>query len=184
MASPLDPSQWVDRHGDALYGYAMLQLGNAETAEECVQETLLAALVARDSFRGASVRAWLMGILRHKICDHWRRRRETSLSEIPEASKAVTAVFVASGKWKDNPGSWAGEPETVADRSEFWEALRGCLSGLPPLMRDVYCLRELHGLAAPGICEVLDVSPSYLWTLLHRSRLLLRQCLERNWFGQ
>ena len=42
-----DPAEWVDRHGDALYRYALLRVRNPERAEEMVQECLLAALDTR-----------------------------------------------------------------------------------------------------------------------------------------
>jgi RNA polymerase sigma-70 factor (ECF subfamily) len=49
-----DPALWVDQHGDCLYRYALVRLGNPETAEDLVQETFLAALRAREKFAGGS----------------------------------------------------------------------------------------------------------------------------------
>lgn len=49
-----DPDRWVDEHGDALYGYALLRLRNAELAAEVVQETFLEAIKARSKFLGLS----------------------------------------------------------------------------------------------------------------------------------
>ncbi len=73
--SQLDPSVWVDRHGDVLYGYALARLRDPEAAEEVVQETFVSALgaVAQYSGKGAEG-AWLLGILKRKIVDHVRRR--------------------------------------------------------------------------------------------------------------
>ena len=59
------------------------------------------------------------------------------------------------------------------------DALRGCLEKLPPRMADLLCLRELHGLNAAEICQVMDISETNLWVQLHRARLLLRRCMER-----
>ncbi|MGB1882410.1 MAG: sigma factor, partial [Gammaproteobacteria bacterium] len=42
----IDPELWLDEHGDALYAFAMMRLSNPATAEDLVQETLLAALSA------------------------------------------------------------------------------------------------------------------------------------------
>src|SRR5262245_1648420 len=70
-----DPTTWVGAHGDYLYNYAFGQLREHNDAEDLVQETLLAALKARNRLNGhASERTWLVSILRHKICDHFRRR--------------------------------------------------------------------------------------------------------------
>ena len=68
------PQYWLEEHGDALYRYAMLHTRDPHRAEDAVQETLLAALQSRDRFTGsASVRTWLIGILKHKIMDMFRR---------------------------------------------------------------------------------------------------------------
>ena len=68
------PEDWVDLHGDGLYRYALLRLRSPDLAADVVQETFLEALRARSSFSGhSSERTWLVGILRHKIVDHFRR---------------------------------------------------------------------------------------------------------------
>jgi RNA polymerase sigma-70 factor (ECF subfamily) len=183
---PTQPTQWIERHADALFGYAVLQLGNREEAEERVQETFLAALEAQATFRGeSSERTWLMGILKHKICDHFRRRKRTGSADEPAVSEAMAAMFTADGKWKKNlPAAWPGVPEAVLEKGEFWAVLRDCLSKLPARMGEAFCLRHMHGLEAEKICKVLETTPTNLWTLLHRARALLRACLERSGFGR
>ena len=70
----IDAERWVDRHGDCLYRYALLRLRAPDLAADLVQETFLEALRVRASFAGrSSERTWLVGILRHKILDHYRR---------------------------------------------------------------------------------------------------------------
>ena len=67
------PDDWVEAHGDYLFNFAIGQLRDASVAEDLVQDTFLAAFKARDRFSGqSSERTWLVGILRHKICDHLR----------------------------------------------------------------------------------------------------------------
>src|SRR5712692_7859296 len=74
-----DPERWVDEHGDILYRYALERVRKPDIAQDLVQETFLAAVRTIDRFRGGStVRSWLCGILKHKICDYYRKRgRET-----------------------------------------------------------------------------------------------------------
>ena len=70
----LDPETWVDQHGDSLYRYALFRVREVQVAEDLVQETLLAALGAKDSFAERSaIRTWLFGILKHKNIDHIRK---------------------------------------------------------------------------------------------------------------
>jgi RNA polymerase sigma factor (sigma-70 family) len=78
-----DPSEWVAQYGDYLFRYAMLRLRDRSAAEDLVQETFLAALKSRGSFSGnSSESTWLIGILKHKIADHFRHQaREAPLEE-------------------------------------------------------------------------------------------------------
>ena len=57
-----------------LYRYALARVRKPEVAQDLVQDTLLAAMRARDRFAGqSSVRSWLCGILKHKLCDYYRK---------------------------------------------------------------------------------------------------------------
>ncbi len=102
-----DASTWLDEHGDVLYRYARSRVGQRELAEDLVQDTLLAALQSRDRFQGrATVRTWLLSILRHKIVDHCRRMA-TSISPAeadPIASPdPVRAIFQREGFVEEGP---------------------------------------------------------------------------------
>lgn len=180
-----DTASWVDRHADALFRYALLQVRDRDLAEECVQETYLAALKARSGFRGESrERTWLVGILKHKICDHFRRRQRRSPADPEVAAAAEAAMFTSKGIWAAPLHRWSGKnAEEMLDRADLRQALDDCLSKLPPAMRDPFCLREMQSMPSDEICQALDLSTTNLWTLLHRARLLLRQCLETHGFG-
>ena len=72
-ASSANPERWVDEHGD-LYRYALVRVRRTEVAEDLVQETLLAAVRSREKFGGrSSERSWLVGILKNKIVDYYRK---------------------------------------------------------------------------------------------------------------
>ena len=76
-----DPERWVELHGDYLFKYAMMRLRDRAQAEDAVQETFLAALKGGKTFAGRSAeKSWLVGILKNKICDYYRRAsRETTV---------------------------------------------------------------------------------------------------------
>src|ERR1041384_2413759 len=78
-----DVSVWLERHGDYLFKYALFRLRDGSAAEDAVQETFLAALKAYQGFEGrGSERTWLVGILKHKVTDHFRRTmREAPIGE-------------------------------------------------------------------------------------------------------
>lgn len=179
-----DPTAWLAEHGDVLFRYALAHTHNRAAAEDAVQETLLAALSAYQTFRGGSTeRTWLIGILRHKVIDHARKAAREPRSQDPQAGgDPATDEFTPSGKWRAGPRSWGGNPHEAFEKQEFWDVFEKCLGRLPPRTATAYTLREMDELPTEEICELLESSATNLWTLLHRARLWLRKCLEMNWF--
>jgi RNA polymerase sigma-70 factor (ECF subfamily) len=174
-----EPEEWLSRYGDALYRFALARLRRPHEAEEAVQETLLAALRARDRFEQRShPRTWLMGILKRKVVD---RLRAAARAGSGTSLEALDAWFDKRGKWRKAPWRWH-DPAASAERSEFWAVLRRCLSRLPARAASAFALRTLDDCPAADVCRELDVSPGNLWVLLHRVRLQLVRCLEVNWF--
>ena len=181
----LDPSKWLDCHGDYLYRYALVRVRDAEVAEDLLQETLLAAVGSHQAHAGrSSERTWLVGIMKHKVIDYFRRiARNAEFQLIPEGDE--TEWFEKSGPWRGHwredraPTSW---PVHALESREFWETFENCLSKLPHQMSIAFTLREIDGLTSTEISEILNVTPNNLWVLLHRSRAKLRQLLETEWF--
>jgi len=181
-----DPSDWVDRYGDYLFRYALLRLRDRSAAEDLVQETFLAGLKSRETFSGGSSEAtWLVGILKHKIADHFRRQaREGSLPDGDSTNQPGDAPFDATGNWISGPADWGANPADLFRQKEFLDQLTQCLSELSPNQANAFTLREIEGLPAGEICKVLHVTETNLWVILHRARMLLRRCLEIRWFAK
>jgi RNA polymerase sigma-70 factor (ECF subfamily) len=181
-----DPSDWLEEHGDALFRYAMLHLGDRTAAEDAVQETLLAALSARRDFAGqSSERTWLVGILKHKVIDHIRKAsREQAVVDFESTEHFVSECFNEKGYWNAGPRNWGGGATGQLEKQEFWDVFRFCVSRLPPLLAGAFMLRETGEVATEEICKVLKVTATNLWTMLHRARTRLRSCLEANWFDR
>lgn len=180
-----DPETWLDQHGDSLYRFALLRVRNPTTAEDLVQETLLAAWRAKDSFAGqAAERTWLIAILKNKLIDHFRRSsRETPLSDVADTDEAIDALFhTHSGHWAHTPMDWP-RPDDALEQAEFWQVFEDCLTGLPARQAQVFTLTEVDGLSTDELCKALGAQPSNVWVMLHRARLRLRECLEQSWFG-
>lgn len=179
-----DPAGWVDRHGDALFRFALLRIRDRQTAEELVQETLLAALKGRDRFEGkAKERTWLVQILRNKIVDHYRkRRREVPVTDLGDDSPEEDRVFSARGHWRQRVRSWRADAGDLLDQEAFLAALNACLEGLPERQAEVFALRVMDEKPPDEAAEILEVTKTNLGVLLHRARLKLRECLEATWF--
>jgi RNA polymerase sigma-70 factor (ECF subfamily) len=183
--SSINPERWVDEHGDCLYRYALVRVRTREVAEDLVQETFLAALRSLDNYAGrASERTWLCGILKNKIGDYYRKLgRETNFTDMDSLSDEFSEKFVREGWFHaTGPMDWKAQPEEVTHSSEFWAILRSCLEKLPAKIAKVFILREVDGIPTEEICKTMAIKDNNLWVMLHRGRMGLRECLERNWF--
>ena len=122
----LDPAQWAARHGEVLRRYALARVNNPFTADELVQDTFAAALQNRDRFMGRSAeQTWLVGILRHKILDYYRKNSREQ------------RAFDRSISWDDFDAPQTGVPSApermIQDEKKraFWSALELGLDTLP-----------------------------------------------------
>ena len=180
----LHPEIWIQDHGDYLLRYALLRLRNKQIAEDVVQETFLAALKGKDEFRGqASERTWLVGILKHKLTDYFRKSsRESPVTDLVASEESAEDFFDRNGKWKVEPGAWGDDPADVLEKKEFWKTFKECLAGLPKRLADVFSLREFEGLETEEIRNLMGLSTTNLNVQLYRARLRLARCLNTNWF--
>jgi RNA polymerase sigma-70 factor (ECF subfamily) len=175
----------------ALLRYASLQVREPAVAEDLVQNTLVAALQALDSFRGdASPATWLIGILKRQIIDHYRRTsREAPLPVSGAGDDAegdadlLDRLFASDGHWATAPVAWS-DPEGSLRQEDFLAVLEACLKGLAGQAGRVFALREILELEPEEICKDLGLSRSNYWVLMHRARLRLRQCVERGWMAE
>lgn len=182
-----NPTEWIERYGDYLYRYALLQLQDTQNAEDLVQETLLAALKARKTFAGQSTeKTWLTGILRHKLIDFIRKKyREQAHLQFPESTDetAVNYFFDSQDHWDPKPISWAN-PRAALEEKEFWTVLSQCLETMPERAAQALTAKMIDNTPYEDLCKILNITTTHLGVLLHRARLQMRQCLEQKWFGK
>ncbi|MCF6324391.1 MAG: sigma-70 family RNA polymerase sigma factor [Gammaproteobacteria bacterium] len=186
MSSVSDPATWVAQHGDALFRYALMKMRDEAQAEDMVQETFLAALKARERFSGqSSEKTWLIGILKHKIIDHFRKyKREQSSDDIESLTEQLNQQFDHTGHWSIPMRTWQ-EPEQAHENKEFWKVFAACIAHLPDHLADLFILREVKGLSSEEICKLLDISTTNnMWVMLSRARMRLRGCLDSRWFNR
>ena len=145
-----------DRALPEVYGYLVARCGNQAVAEDLTAETFLAAVgaVQRDAVSDLTV-AWLVGVARHKLVDHWRRvgREERKLRLV------------------------AQQPELVDDP---WDArldvamARAVLARLGAANRCALTLRYLDGLAVAEVASELGRTLHATEALLVRARIAFR----------
>lgn len=169
--------------------FARLQLRDTASAEDAVQETLLAALCGEPKFENRSaLKTWLFAILRHKVVDLIRTRvREVPVSALGdnEDDDAMNeSLFDRRGHWTEEarPGRW-NDPAASFEQQQFWAIFEACLDRLPERTARIFMMREFLGLETDEICRELAVSSANCWVVLHRARSGLRLCLEQKWFA-
>lgn len=188
MTTPND--QQLAEFRDYLMRYALYRLRDQAAAEEAVQDTLLAALQAKQGFAAqSSVKTWLTGILKHKIIDAQRKlcRDPFQLDEPVDGEGDASdfdGLFDKTGHWgSEGPRTWA-HPEAALEQQDFWRTYEACTERMPKRTALVFAMRETMGYEIDDICQNLEISATNCSVLLYRARMSLRQCLEKNWFGQ
>ncbi|ESS66731.1 RNA polymerase, sigma-24 subunit, ECF subfamily [Methyloglobulus morosus KoM1] len=181
------PDQWLELYGDALYRYAITRVRDPDLAADLLQDTLLAALKAKDNFMGqASEQTWLTGILKHKMIDFFRKssREKTDTMGDEVADYKNDSFFDEKGSWRVDLSVWS-KPDKALEQEEFLAVLQRCVDKLPQKMSQVFILRELDGMESEEICDVMAISSlNNFWVMLSRARVQLRHCLDMNWFNQ
>lgn len=177
----LNPEKWVNAYGDYLYSFAMSRLSSQALAEDLLQETFLSAYQARDSFKGKSnEKTWLVSILKRRIADYYRKKARSKEQSSTFDSPFVQEDFL-NGTWKENrsPLQW-DQSEDWAQDEAFVQIMKKCISKLPDKWKSVFSMKHVEEAKNAEICEELDVTESNIWTILHRCRLQLRECIEKS----
>jgi RNA polymerase sigma-70 factor, ECF subfamily len=145
-----------------VYGYLLPRCGNASLAEDLTADTFMAAVTAakKRTIPDLTV-AWLVGVARHKLVDHWRRREreERSLGAVHGGRDEV-----------DDP--W--------DEHVNAEQAYAALTRLPPPQRAGLAFRYLDGLPVAQVAELLGRSVRATETLLVRARAAFRRVYEES----
>jgi RNA polymerase sigma-70 factor (ECF subfamily) len=186
MSHQLNPNQWVATYADYLYAFAITRINDEEQAKDLVQETFLAALEKIDNFEGkASERTWLTAIIKNKIVDVYRKSASgLKTTSIKEAEQEQDDFFdPKDGHWiKENgPKEFGIEDKDDIINKEFEQVLQKCMQKLPVLWKAVFTMKHIEDEPTDIICTELKVSASNFWVIIHRAKLNLRACLQKNW---
>lgn len=179
-------SQTLNSLRPLLLRLANLQLRNDAWAEDVVSETTIAALEGADRFAGQSqVKTWVVGILKHKIIDQFRKSaREVSLDAQVEAAEVETfdELYQPNGHRVETPADW-GDPEQTLSNTQFLEILQLCIDKLPANLGRIFMMREWLECDTAQICKEMDITSTNCFVMLYRARMRLRECLEINWMA-
>jgi RNA polymerase sigma-70 factor, ECF subfamily len=167
------------RHQAPMLRLASSFVASTAVAEEVVQDTWLAVLRGLDGFEErSSFRTWLLRILVNRARTTGAREGRTVAVGDPTPAVDPTR-FDAAGAWSSPPVHWVEESESRVFAEGLGDELAATLKRLPEQQRAVVLLRDVDGLGAEEVCEVLAISRANQRVLLHRGRSRLRRALER-----
>lgn len=166
----------LEQHQAQIYRFGLKLCRDPEDAKDVLQETMLTVARALPGFRGqSSLSTWLYTIAR-SFCA--KRRRRSKYAPEPETS------------WEDAKH----QVERVADRAhtpydaladkQLERAVQAAIDGLHPMYRDVIVLRDMEGLPAHEVAQVLGLTVEAVKSRLHRARKLVRDELLASPFAR
>jgi RNA polymerase sigma-70 factor, ECF subfamily len=166
----------VDRDHCALLRLAQTMVPSRAVAEEVVQDTWLGLVRGIHAFEGrSSLRTWLFHVLVN-------RARSTGVSERRPTIGTSPSVdpnrFGPDGGWIDPPVPWPDEVDDRLAAAQLAERIRPRIEELPAMQRQVVTLRDVEGLSAEEVCDLLGLSEGNQRVLLHRGRSRVRGMLE------
>ena len=156
-------------HQQELYGVAMRICRDPDTAKDLVQEALLRAMVAWDSFEpGSNVRAWLFRILTNAFINGYRKRRRHQRFATERPGDALAALY---GSDQDHTTDVAA---TLCE-SELCDEVKSALDRLGPEYRDVVERADLRGEKYKDIADATGVPIGTVMSRLFRARRVLEK---------
>ncbi len=164
----------VNRYEQKIYRLALNITGNAEDAEDVLQETFLKAFENLPRFREDSrFYTWIVRIAVNEGLMKLRKRR--SDKSVPMEDLVNEDGEVTPREFTD----WRPDPEQLLAQEEVRQILRSAAQSLPPTFRSVFFLRDVEGLSTAETAEMLGLSIPAVKARLFRARLHLREQLSR-----
>lgn len=168
-----------------LIRHARYALRDDGLAEDLVQDTLMAVVEQHANRRGeSSLLTWATAILKHKVADWYRspaRRRVVYVNGDDESGEdAIDALYTPDGAYVEPIPAWQ-QPDSRTEQRQMMGVLERCLGCLPRQTGRVFMMREWLGFETTEICQRLGVSAENCRTILHRARMALRECMQRDW---
>ena len=172
----------VSRYENKVYSLAYRMMGNREDAEDVLQDTFLNVVRSLDGFRSqASFSTWLYRVATNAALTRLRKKnkREKGEGEFIEEVYSVRDAAHSQSKLVD----WSDGPAEKLLNEEAQKIMDEAVNELPEIYRVVFVLRDVEGLPASEVAEVLDLSIPAVKSRLHRARLYLRKRLSDYFTG-
>jgi RNA polymerase sigma-70 factor, ECF subfamily len=156
----------IERHQAQVYRFGMRMCRDAEDAKDVLQDTLLTLARGIRSFRGdSSFSTWLYAVAR-SFCIKKRTRNRDPAATSAASPTRHEALNVTDPK---------RAPDEELSSKQIERAVEQAVDALDPKYRDVLILRDVEGLTAPEVAEVLGLGVPAVKSRQHRARLSVRE---------
>src|SRR3954447_5569123 len=168
----------VERHRRELHVHCYRMLGSFDEAEDALQDALMRAWRARETFSGEGLRAWLYKIATNVCLDELRRSKRrvpvlSSIAEVPWLQPYPDQLLDEIAPTEEQPDAVVVARETIA------LTYMAVIQLLPPRQRAVLVLRDVLEWSAAETAEVLDMSVAAANSVLQRARPTLADAARR-----
>jgi RNA polymerase sigma-70 factor, ECF subfamily len=175
LHAPTAAERLVATYGDRAYRLATGITGNAQDAEEVVQDVFWTVIRKIDTFRGESAfGSWFYRIVAN-VAYQKVRGRQSGLAEL--SLDDVLPLFDEQGRHVAPMADWSARVEDHAVQTELRVALTSAIDKLPTDYRTALLLHDVEGLSHLQMADVLGLSVPTVKTRVHRARLFLRKQL-------
>lgn len=165
----------VARLQGRVYGLAYRMLGQAQDAEDVVQQTFLSLIEHIDSFRGESaVATWVLRIATNFALKVLRKKRGLPTVTFDEQDESFDTV-----PHPDYIAQWRETPDRLVEQAELRELLDRTIAELDDKYRLVFVLRDIEEMSTEETADALGLSISNVKVRLLRARMQLRERLTR-----
>lgn len=162
LNTPDDVTRLYQRYSQPIYRFLYWQTRDPQLAQDLTSMVFERAWRGRRSFSGGSEQAWLYRIARNALVDHWRKKKDLYLEDLP----GVEASLEADAASYD------------FDKEQELKEMAEALEKLPEDAKTVIILRFIEELPAAAVADILQTTAGNVRIMQLRALRKLRQLIE------
>lgn len=163
-------AELLTRHADKIYALGYRMLGNAEAAEDLTQDVFFKIWKNATDWQPGRARfsTWLYRVAINLCYDRLRKRRESSVEDLPEVMRDQASDETA---------------EYVLERQLTRDRVQEAIASLPERQAAAIMLCHFHGYTNKEAAQIMDTSDEAVESLLARGRRKLKELLKDERIG-